>query len=126
MMLSLDGLVARPGRHGAGGWGLPPADPALKEKLAWFRDIGLHLMGARYLPRDGRILARVKRRLRRTDEQHPQGRLLPDTRAGRLAPVEDRARRSGRRDHRPEARLELVDTTTYSTGATLNIYRPAS
>src|SRR5262245_11669376 len=45
MMLSLDGLVARPGRHGAGGWGLPPADPALKEKLAWFRDIGLHLMG---------------------------------------------------------------------------------
>jgi dihydrofolate reductase len=46
MGLSLDGLVARPGRYGAGGWGLPPDDPALKErKLAWLRDIGLHLMG---------------------------------------------------------------------------------
>jgi dihydrofolate reductase len=46
MMLSLDGLVARPGRFGAGNWGLPPDDPALKEhKLSWFRDIGLHLMG---------------------------------------------------------------------------------
>jgi dihydrofolate reductase len=46
MGVSLDGLVARPGRHGAGGWGLPPDDPALKErKLGWMRDIGLHLMG---------------------------------------------------------------------------------
>ena len=40
-------MVAGPGRHGAGGWGLPPEDPALKErKLGWLRnDIGLHLMG---------------------------------------------------------------------------------
>lgn len=46
MGVSLDGLVARPGRFGAGGWGLPPDDPALKErKLGWMRDVGLHLMG---------------------------------------------------------------------------------
>src|ERR671924_136234 len=46
MGVSLDGLVARPGRFGAGGWGLPPDDPALKErKLGWMREIDLHLMG---------------------------------------------------------------------------------
>jgi dihydrofolate reductase len=46
MGVSLDGLVARPGRSGAGGWGLPPDEPALKErKLGWMRDIDLHLMG---------------------------------------------------------------------------------
>jgi dihydrofolate reductase len=46
MGVSLDGLVARPGRHGAGGWGLPPEDPALKQrKLDWLHDAGLHLMG---------------------------------------------------------------------------------
>ena len=46
MGISLDGLVARPGRYGAGGWGLPPEDPALKErKLDWLRHTGLHLMG---------------------------------------------------------------------------------
>ena len=46
MGVSLDGLVARAGPHGAGGWGLPPEDPALKErKLGWMHDIGLHLMG---------------------------------------------------------------------------------
>jgi dihydrofolate reductase len=46
MGVSLDGLVARPGRHGAGDWGLPPEDPALKErKLEWLRNTGLHLMG---------------------------------------------------------------------------------
>jgi hypothetical protein len=32
MGVSLDGLVARPGRMGASGWGLPPDDPALKER----------------------------------------------------------------------------------------------
>lgn len=32
MGVSLDGLVARPGRLGAGGWGLPREDPALKER----------------------------------------------------------------------------------------------
>jgi dihydrofolate reductase len=46
MGVSLDGLVARPGRYGAGGWGLPPEDPALKQrKLEWMRDVDLHLMG---------------------------------------------------------------------------------
>jgi dihydrofolate reductase len=46
MGMSLDGLVALPGRYGAGGWGLPPDDPALKErKLEWMREVDLHLMG---------------------------------------------------------------------------------
>ncbi len=46
MGVSLDGLVARPGRHGSVAWGLPPEDPALKErKLEWLRNTGLHLMG---------------------------------------------------------------------------------
>src|SRR5436190_20677955 len=46
MGVSLDGLVARPGRFGAAGWGIPPDDPALKErKLGWMHDVGLHLMG---------------------------------------------------------------------------------
>lgn len=46
MGVSLDGLVARPGRFGAGGWGLPPEDAAIKErKLGWMHDVGLHLMG---------------------------------------------------------------------------------
>jgi dihydrofolate reductase len=46
MGVSLDGLVARPGRFGAGGWGTPPEDPALKaRKLGWIRAAGLHLMG---------------------------------------------------------------------------------
>jgi dihydrofolate reductase len=46
MGVSLDGLVARPGKFGAGGWGLPPEDPALKaRKLDWIRAADLHLMG---------------------------------------------------------------------------------
>jgi dihydrofolate reductase len=46
MGVSLDGLVARPAPYGAGGWGLPPEDPALKErKLGWMKDVGVHLMG---------------------------------------------------------------------------------
>jgi dihydrofolate reductase len=58
MGVSLDGLVARPGRFGAAGWGLPPDDPALKErKLGWIHDVGLHLMGrntTRRWPSSGR------------------------------------------------------------------------
>jgi hypothetical protein len=39
MGMSLDGLVARPGRFGAGGRGLPPEAPELKErKLGWLHD----------------------------------------------------------------------------------------
>jgi dihydrofolate reductase len=46
MDVSLDGHVARPGKLGAGGWGVPPEDPALKaRKLGWIRDAGMHLMG---------------------------------------------------------------------------------
>jgi dihydrofolate reductase len=46
MGISLDGLVARPGKYGAGGWGVPPEDPALTaRKLDWLRDADLHLMG---------------------------------------------------------------------------------
>ena len=46
MAVSLDGLVARPGKFGAGGWGVPPEDSALKaRKLDWLGDAGLHLMG---------------------------------------------------------------------------------
>jgi dihydrofolate reductase len=46
MGMSLDGFVARPGRFGAGGWGVPPEDPALRErKLNWMRDADRHLMG---------------------------------------------------------------------------------
>jgi dihydrofolate reductase len=46
MGVSLDGKVARAGKFGAGGWGVPPEDPALKaRKLDRIRDAGLHLMG---------------------------------------------------------------------------------
>jgi dihydrofolate reductase len=46
MGVSLDGMVARPGRFGAGGWGTPPEDAALKQrKLGWLREAGMHLMG---------------------------------------------------------------------------------
>jgi dihydrofolate reductase len=46
MGVSLDGLVARPGGFGGGGWGTPPEDAALKaRKLGWLREAGLHLMG---------------------------------------------------------------------------------
>jgi dihydrofolate reductase len=45
MGVSLDGLVARPGRGGAVG-GDRPDDPALKKrKLEWMREIDFHLMG---------------------------------------------------------------------------------
>jgi dihydrofolate reductase len=46
MDVSLDGMVARPDKFGAGGWGVPPEDPALKaRKLGWLAEAGLHLMG---------------------------------------------------------------------------------
>ena len=44
MGTSVDGLVARPGRYGAGGWRLPPEDAALTQrKVGWMDDIGPHL-----------------------------------------------------------------------------------
>jgi dihydrofolate reductase len=46
MGITLDGLVARPGKYGAGGWGTPPEDSALKQrKLELIRDAQAHLMG---------------------------------------------------------------------------------
>jgi dihydrofolate reductase len=46
MGVSLDGMVARSGRFGAGGWGTPPEDPALTQrKVGWLRQAGRHLMG---------------------------------------------------------------------------------
>jgi dihydrofolate reductase len=48
MGMSLDGIVARPGRFGESGWGVPPEDPALRQrKLGWFEHVDLHLMGRR-------------------------------------------------------------------------------
>ena len=45
MAMSLDGLVARPRRSGAGGW-VPLDDQTLKQhKLDWFPNVELHLMG---------------------------------------------------------------------------------
>jgi len=49
MGVSLDGMVARRGGFGSGGWGVPPEDPALKaRKISWTRDADLHLHGARF------------------------------------------------------------------------------
>jgi dihydrofolate reductase len=46
MDMSLDGIVARPGKNGALGWGTPPEDPALKQrKLELIRRVDAHLMG---------------------------------------------------------------------------------
>jgi dihydrofolate reductase len=46
MGVSLDGMVARTGAYGAGGWGTPPEDRALTQrKLGWIREAGMHLMG---------------------------------------------------------------------------------
>jgi dihydrofolate reductase len=48
---TVDGGIARwagrpAGALRGGGWGLPPEDPALRErKLGWMQDVGLHLMG---------------------------------------------------------------------------------
>ena len=57
MGVSLDGLVARSGKFGAGGWGLPPEDPALKARnLDLFRaPIVLDLIEARAYG-DGAVL----------------------------------------------------------------------
>ena len=177
MMLSLDGLVARPGRHGAGGWGLPPGDPALKErKLAWFHDIGLHLMGratyqemAEFWPASNDAYAApmndipkvvFSQTLERAD--WPESRIVRGDLGAEITvlkrePGKDMIAWGGAafaqslnrlglvdeyrlilqpvalgeglplfKDLKAPLRLELVDTTTYSTGATLNIYRPAS
>jgi dihydrofolate reductase len=176
MMVSLDGLVARPGRHGAGGWGLPPADPALKErKLAWFRDIDLHLMGrvtyqemAEFWPTSIDAYAApmndipkvvFSQTLERADwpeSRIARGDLLTAITALKRGPGRDMIAWGGAafaqslsrlglvdeyrlilqpvalgeglplfKNLKAPLRLELVHTTTYRAGATLNIYRRA-
>jgi dihydrofolate reductase len=176
MGVSLDGFVARPGRFGAGGWGLPPDDPVLKErKLSWFQDIDLHLMGrntyeemAEFWPHSDDPYAApmndipkvvFSKTLERAD--WPESRIA----GGDLATEIDelKAESDGemlawggaafaqslsaarlvdeyRLIHQPVAlgdglplfknltaplHLELVEATTYDTGAALHIYRPA-
>lgn len=176
MGLSLDGLVARPGRFGAGGWGLPPGDPALKErKLGWMADVGLHLMGrntyeemAGFWPTSDDAYAAPMNEIPKVVFSRTLDRAdWPDSRIARGDLTEEIAalkRESGKdmlawggaafaqslsrlglvdeyrlilqpvalgeglplfKDLPGPLRLELVDAQTYSTGATLHIYRPA-
>jgi dihydrofolate reductase len=177
MGVSLDGLVARPGRYGAGGWGLPPDDPALKErKLEWLRDIGMHLMGratyeemAEFWPTSDDeyaapmndipkvVFSRTLERADWPESRIARGDLADEIAALKSEPGENMLAWGGaafaqsltrlglvdeyRLIHQPVALgdglplfkglpaplvLELVDTQSYSTGATLSIYRPAS
>ncbi len=176
MGLSLDGLVARPGRYGAGGWGLPPDDPALKEqKLEWLRDVDLHLMGrvtyeemAEFWPvSDDAYAAPMNDIPKVVFSQTLERAEWPESRIARRNLAEEIAdlKREPGKDlmawggatfaqsltklglvdeyrliHQPVAlgeglplfkgltaplRLELIETQTYSTGATLGIYHPA-
>jgi dihydrofolate reductase len=153
------------------------SDSALKQrKLAWFRDIGLHLMGratyeemAEFWPvSDDAYAASMNaipkvvfsQTLERAD--WPESRIAGGDLAAEIAalkrePGKDMIAWGGAafaqslnrlglvdeyrlilqpvalgeglplfKDLKAPLRLELVDTATYSTGATLNIYRPAS
>jgi dihydrofolate reductase len=176
MGLSLDGLVARPGRYGAGGWGLPPDDPTLKErKLEWLRDVDLHLMGrvayeemAEFWPVSDDayaapmndipkvVFSQTLERAEWPESRIARGDLAEEIADLKREPGKDLMAWGGaafaqsltrlglvdeyRLIHQPVAlgdglplfkglaaplRLELIDTQTYSTGATLSIYRPA-
>ncbi len=104
MGMSLDGLVARPGRYGAGGWGLPPDDPALKErKLEWMREVDLHLMGrktyeemAEFWPASDDAYAGPMNDIPKV--------VFSSTLERRLAGLADCARRPGRGDRGAETR----------------------
>jgi len=175
MGVSLDGLVARPGRFGAGGWGLPPEDPALKEhKLGWMDDVDLHLMGRNTyeemaalwplsddayatpmneIPKV--VFSHSLKRAEWADSRIARGDLAQEIAALKREPGKDMLAWGGatfaqslsrlglvdeyRLIHQPVAlgeglplfkdlsaplRLELVDATTYFTGATLHVYRP--
>jgi dihydrofolate reductase len=146
MGVSLDGLVARPGRFGAGGWGLPPDDPALKQrKLAWMDDVGLHLMGrntyeemAEFWPVSDDAYAAPMNEIpkvvfSRTLEraQWPQSRIARGELAEEIAelrrePGKDMLAWGGAAFAQSLSRLELVDAQTYDTGAALHVYRPAA
>jgi dihydrofolate reductase len=176
MGVSLDGLVARPGRHGAGGWGLPPDDPALKErKLRWMHDVGLHLMGrntyeemAEFWPVSDDayaapmneipkvVFSRTLERAEWADSRIARGDLAEEIAELKREPGKDMFAWGGAafaqslsrlrlvdeyrlilqpvalgqglplfRDLTEPLRLELVDAQTYSTGASLHVYRPA-
>lgn len=123
MGVSLDGMVARPGKLGAGGWGTPPEDPALTaRKLGWIRDAGLHLMGrvtyeemAGFWPHSDDEYAAPISRLRLVDEYRlvvqpvALGDGLPLF-AGLVAPLV----------------LDLIEARAYADGAVLHVYRPAT
>ncbi len=99
MGVSVDGLVARAGRYGAGGWRLPPEDAALTQrKLGWMDDIGLPLS-----------------RLGLVDEYRL---ILQPVVLGQGLPLF--------KDLMAPLRLELVDAQTYTTGAALHVYRSAT
>lgn len=177
MGVSLDGLVARPKPFGAGGWGLPPEDPALKErKLGWFSNVDLHLMGrntyeemARFWPvsddpyaapmndipkvvfsstleRGDWADTRIARGDLATEISELKGQPGNELLAWGGAAFAQSLSRLGLVDEyrlilQPVAlgaglplfnelatplRLELVDAETYSTGAALHVYRPAT
>ncbi len=98
MGVSLDGLVARPGRYGAGGWALPPEDAALTQGKLGRRSI--------------RPVAQPTRARRRVPPYPAARRARP-----RTTPVQDLT---------APLRLELVDAQTYPTGGAAHVYRPAS
>jgi dihydrofolate reductase len=176
MGVSLDGLVSRTGRHGSGGWGLPPEDPALKErKLAWLGDTGLHLMGrntyeemAEFWPTSDDayaapmndipkvVFSKSLERADWADSRIARGDLADEIAKLKREPGKDMTAWGGaafaqsltrlrlvdeyRLVLQPVAlgdglplfkglseplRLELVDATTYNTGAALHVYRPA-
>jgi dihydrofolate reductase len=177
MMVSLDGLVARPGRLGAGGWGVPSDDPALKQcKLSWFHDIDLHLMGrvtyeemSTFWPTSNDayaapmndipkvVFSRTLERANWPESRIARGDLATEIAALKREPGKDMIAWGGARfaqslnrlglvdeyrlvlqpvalgeglplfkDLEGLLRLELVDSTKYSTGTLLNVYRPAA
>ena len=176
MGVSLDGLVARPGRRGAGGWGLPPEDPALKRrKLEWMGDVGLHLMGRNtyeemsgFWPTSDDPYAAPMNEIPKVvfsgtldRAEWPESRIARGDLAQEIAtlkhePGKDMLAWGGAafaqslsslglvdeyrlilqpvalgeglplfKDLTAPLRLELVEATTYPTGASLHVYRPA-
>jgi dihydrofolate reductase len=129
MGVSLDGLVARPGRHGAGGWGLPPEDSALKErKLEWLRDAGLHVMGratyeemAEFWPRSDDayaapmneipkvVFSRTLKRAEWADSRIARGDLADEIAELKREPGKDMIAWGGARFAQSLTRLGLVD-----------------
>jgi dihydrofolate reductase len=155
MGVSLDGLVARPGRFGAAGWGLPPEDPALKQrKLDWFPNVDLHLMGratyeemAEFWPVSDDpyaapmneipkvVFSKTLERADWADTRIARGDLATEISALKGESGKELLAWGGAAFAQSRSRLglvdtaplrlELVDAQTYSTGAALHVYRPA-